>query len=72
MDSGKLTKLDEVLTDCKSAGEKVLLFSQFVVVLDILAAFLDKKGYSYLRLDGSVKVVERSVVFCFTVFVVSI
>ena len=58
-ESGKFRKLDELLDDLQEAGDRVLLFSQFVMMLDIMEPFLKSKGISYLRLDGSTSVPER-------------
>ncbi|KRY01595.1 SWI/SNF-related matrix-associated actin-dependent regulator of chromatin subfamily A containing DEAD/H box 1B, partial [Trichinella pseudospiralis] len=51
-DSGKLIALDGILAEAKQQGNKVLLFSQFVIVLDVLEEFLTLKQIRYLRLDG--------------------
>ncbi len=40
-------------------GERVLIFSQFTSMLNILEVLLDLEGHSYLRLDGQTPVVER-------------
>ncbi|KRY77140.1 SWI/SNF-related matrix-associated actin-dependent regulator of chromatin subfamily A containing DEAD/H box 1B [Trichinella pseudospiralis] len=58
-DSGKLIALDGILAEAKQQGNKVLLFSQFVIVLDVLEEFLTLKQIRYLRLDGQTPVVER-------------
>ncbi|KRZ79246.1 SWI/SNF-related matrix-associated actin-dependent regulator of chromatin subfamily A containing DEAD/H box 1B [Trichinella papuae] len=58
-DSGKLIALDGILAEAKQQGNKVLLFSQFVIVLDVLEEFLNLKQIRYLRLDGQTPVVER-------------
>ncbi|KRY59094.1 SWI/SNF-related matrix-associated actin-dependent regulator of chromatin subfamily A containing DEAD/H box 1 [Trichinella britovi] len=58
-DSGKLIALDGILAEAKQQGNKVLLFSQFVIVLDVLEEFLNLKQMRYLRLDGQTPVVER-------------
>ncbi|XP_077976946.1 chromodomain-helicase-DNA-binding protein 1-like [Glandiceps talaboti] len=57
--SGKLHLLDQLLTFLKSRDHKVLLFSQMTRMLDILQDYLGYKGYSYERLDGSVRGEER-------------
>ncbi|KAF9931070.1 hypothetical protein FBU30_010899 [Linnemannia zychae] len=38
---------------------RVLIFSQFTIVMDILESILTTMGYKYLRMDGSTKVEER-------------
>ncbi|XP_076113824.1 chromodomain-helicase-DNA-binding protein 1-like isoform X3 [Mytilus galloprovincialis] len=57
--SGKLALMDKMLTYLKSAGHKVLLFSQMTHMLDILQDYLGYRGYTYERLDGSVRGEER-------------
>ena len=37
----------------------MLIFSQFVIALDILEEFMKIKKYKYLRLDGTTPVNER-------------
>merc|ERR1719462_166668 len=39
--------------------DRVLIFTQFVMVLDILEQYLKIRGFKYLRLDGSTPVLER-------------
>ncbi|KAK3102784.1 hypothetical protein FSP39_013885 [Pinctada imbricata] len=57
--SGKLVLLDKLLGHLKTTGHKVLLFSQMTHMLDILQDYLGYRGYSYERLDGSVRGEER-------------
>ncbi|KAI3389209.1 hypothetical protein SNEBB_001244 [Seison nebaliae] len=45
MDSGKLKRLAELLQECHIKGERVLLFSQFVIMLDILEEYLKLKQH---------------------------
>ena len=60
MESGKVTKLKEILKDVIDIkGEKILIFSLFTQVLDILEMVLSTLGYKFLRLDGSTQVNER-------------
>jgi SWI/SNF-related matrix-associated actin-dependent regulator 1 of chromatin subfamily A len=59
MNSGKVQKLKEILAECKARNDKILLFSQFTKMLDILETVLDNLNYSYLRLDGQTPVTER-------------
>jgi SNF2 family DNA or RNA helicase len=37
-------------------GSKILIFTQMTRMLDVLENFLNLHGYTYVRLDGSVKV----------------
>ncbi|KAM7246488.1 hypothetical protein CapIbe_002786 [Capra ibex] len=57
--SGKLHLLDKLLAFLYSTGHRVLLFSQMTQMLDILQDYLDYRGYSYERVDGSVRGEER-------------
>ncbi|XP_066448927.1 chromodomain-helicase-DNA-binding protein 2 isoform X3 [Eleutherodactylus coqui] len=53
--SGKLILLDKLLTRLHERGNRVLIFSQMVRMLDILAEYLTIKHYPFQRLDGSIK-----------------
>ncbi|CAO1351026.1 unnamed protein product [Diamesa hyperborea] len=53
--SGKLVLLDKLLVRLKETGHRVLIFSQMVRMLDILAEYLQKRHFSFQRLDGSIK-----------------
>ncbi|XP_077050524.1 chromodomain-helicase-DNA-binding protein 2 isoform X8 [Siphateles boraxobius] len=53
--SGKLVLLDKLLTRLRERGNRVLIFSQMVRMLDILADYLAMKRYPFQRLDGSIK-----------------
>ncbi|XP_025906129.1 chromodomain-helicase-DNA-binding protein 1-like isoform X1 [Nothoprocta perdicaria] len=57
--SGKLYLLDKLLSFLYTGGHRVLLFSQMTQLLDILQDYMDYRGYSYERLDGSVRGEER-------------
>lgn len=60
MSSGKVDKLKEILKDViEVKKEKILIFSLFTQVLDILEMVLSTLGYKFLRLDGSTQVNER-------------
>ncbi|RZB75411.1 switch 2 [Glycine soja] len=50
---GKMRALEKLLYSWFSQGDKVLLFSYSVRMLDILEKFLIRKGYCFSRLDGS-------------------
>ncbi|XP_062251847.1 chromodomain-helicase-DNA-binding protein 1-like [Platichthys flesus] len=58
--SGKLCLLDSMLTYLHDGGHQILLFSQMTRMLDILQDYLEYRGYSYERLDGSVRGEERN------------
>ncbi|XP_068131247.1 chromodomain-helicase-DNA-binding protein 2 isoform X2 [Hyperolius riggenbachi] len=53
--SGKLILLDKLLTRLHERGNRVLIFSQMVRMLDILAEYLTIRHYPFQRLDGSIK-----------------
>ncbi|XP_048418921.1 chromodomain-helicase-DNA-binding protein 2 isoform X1 [Stegostoma tigrinum] len=53
--SGKLILLDKLMTRLRERGNRVLIFSQMVRMLDILAEYLTIKHYPFQRLDGSIK-----------------
>ncbi|XP_032571740.1 chromodomain-helicase-DNA-binding protein 1 isoform X1 [Drosophila sechellia] len=53
--SGKLVLLDKLLCRLKETGHRVLIFSQMVRMLDVLADYLQKRHFSFQRLDGSIK-----------------
>lgn len=57
--SGKFIKLKELLQDQREKGEKVLIFSQFTMIMDIMEKFLKQLNYKYLRMDGQTPVTER-------------
>ncbi|KAI7856223.1 SNF2 family N-terminal domain-containing protein [Circinella umbellata] len=59
MDSGKVDLLKRLLPAMKGKGQKVLLFSQFTRLLDILEMVMDTLKLKYLRLDGETKPDER-------------
>ena len=53
--SGKLILLDKLLPRLRAGGHKVLVFSQFVRALDLLADYAALRGYAYERLDGRIR-----------------
>ena len=57
--SGKVQALLRLLATFQKEGHRTLVFSQFVMVLDILERVLTSQEIKYLRLDGSTKVDER-------------
>lgn len=57
--SGKMIVLDRVLDAWKKSGSRVLVFSQTTTMLDILERFVQMRGYSYQRMDGSTAVGAR-------------
>ncbi|GAA5955934.1 hypothetical protein JCM10213_000072, partial [Rhodosporidiobolus nylandii] len=59
MSAGKIKKLQELLPKMRQDGDRVLIFSQFVQVLDILEVVLDTMGIKYLKLTGQTQVADR-------------
>ncbi|KAM7257304.1 hypothetical protein ACFE04_013045 [Oxalis oulophora] len=57
--SAKCRALGELLPSLKQNGHRVLIFSQWTSMLDILEWTLEVIGVSYRRLDGSTQVTER-------------
>ena len=57
--SGKVTALVELLARYKAASDRVLIFSQFTKVMDILERVLDVHDVPFFRLDGDTPVNER-------------
>lgn len=53
--SGKFEKLKVMLEEIISEGHRVLLFSQFVDMLDIVKAWLEREGIEYEYLTGKTK-----------------
>ncbi|WOL03050.1 ATP-dependent DNA helicase DDM1 [Canna indica] len=56
---GKFRLLDRLLTLLLAQKHKVLIFSQWTKVLDIIDYYLSEKGLEVCRIDGSVKLDER-------------
>jgi len=57
--SGKLEQLLEIVEECRSGGKRMLVFSQFTSMLDIIKRELDERGLSYFYLDGSTPSLQR-------------
>lgn len=58
-DSGKLKELDNLLKRLKKEKHRVLVYSQFTEVLDLLEDFMFVRGHKFVRLDGSSKLDDR-------------
>lgn len=56
---GKFLLLDKFLPKLKANGNRVLIFSQFQILLDVLEDYLNLRGFSYGRIDGNMTGVER-------------
>ncbi|MBQ9759329.1 MAG: DEAD/DEAH box helicase, partial [Opitutales bacterium] len=54
-ESAKLRAFRELLDEAQAAGSRMLVFSQFVSVLDFLADALRSDGIPFCRIDGSTR-----------------
>lgn len=59
LDSGKVQALIKLVQDYKANGDRVLIFSQFSLVLDILEAVMNSIDMYFTRIDGSTSIDER-------------
>ncbi|KAH6593557.1 hypothetical protein BASA50_007271 [Batrachochytrium salamandrivorans] len=59
LEACKVIKLKSLLLEMRERGDKVLLFSQFVIMLDILEPVMQLIGIKFIRLDGSTPVALR-------------
>lgn len=59
MSSGKFELLDRMLPKLIESGHKVLIFSQFTALLNVMCLFFDYRGIKHLKLDGAMKQDER-------------
>ncbi|KAL3533921.1 hypothetical protein ACH5RR_007442 [Cinchona calisaya] len=58
-DCGKLQELAVLLRRLKLEGHRALIFTQMTKMLDVLEAFINLYGYTYMRLDGSTQPEDR-------------
>ncbi|KAG1680939.1 hypothetical protein FOA52_009898 [Chlamydomonas sp. UWO 241] len=59
--SGKMQVLDRLLIKLQERGHRVVLFSQFNIMLDVIEDYLIMRGYKYRRLDGSTNRIQRMI-----------
>ena len=59
LDSGKIAALTSLLQNYVANGDRVLIFSQFVMVLNLLEPLLDKLNMPFSRLDGDTAISTR-------------
>ena len=57
--SGKMVLVSKLLPKLRRDGHKVLIFSQFTMVLDLLEDYLNLMSYDFERLDGSTSQADR-------------
>lgn len=58
-ESAKLNLCLELIQECKESGHRILLFSQFTSMFDLMAPKLDALGISYFTLTGETKSERR-------------
>ncbi len=58
-ESSKLTQCIEVMKDAVQAGHKILLFSGYTSMFEIIEKELKKEGIEYFKLTGQTKVGDR-------------
>ncbi|WMV34711.1 hypothetical protein MTR67_028096 [Solanum verrucosum] len=59
--SGKLQLLDKMMVKLKEQGHRVLIYSQFQHMLDLLEDYCTYKKWHYERIDGKVPGAERQI-----------
>ncbi|GIL69867.1 hypothetical protein Vretifemale_646 [Volvox reticuliferus] len=59
--SGKMMILDRMLNRLHKQGHRVVLFSQFNIMLDIIEDYLVSRGFNFRRLDGSTNRIQRMI-----------
>ncbi len=59
-ESGKLELLMELVRSGTDSGHRILVFSQFKSMLDIIAGTLEREGISFFYINGSTPAAERS------------
>ena len=60
-ESGKLAVLQDLLASVKGRRERIVLVSSYTTTLSLLQLLCEKSwGYSFVRLDGSVKASDRT------------
>ena len=57
--SGKLNQCIEIIKDAIQGGHKILLFSGYTAMFEIIEKELEKENIEYLKLTGQTKVNER-------------
>ncbi|XP_047075437.1 CHD3-type chromatin-remodeling factor PICKLE [Lolium rigidum] len=59
--SGKMQLLDKMMVKLKEQGHRVLIYSQFQHMLDLLEDYLSYRKWSYERIDGKIGGAERQI-----------
>ncbi|MFC0525375.1 SNF2 helicase associated domain-containing protein [Pontibacillus salicampi] len=58
-ESGKLEELRSFLQEARANGQRLLIFSQFTSMLDLIAQAVEEEQFSYFYLDGSTPSQDR-------------
>ncbi|PWZ02139.1 hypothetical protein BCV70DRAFT_198417 [Testicularia cyperi] len=61
MNSGKVQALERLIPEIQAKGDRILIFSQFTMVLDILCVCLENMGIKYVGFTGSTQVEDRQI-----------
>ena len=56
---GKIVLIDKLLPKLKESNHRVLIFSQMVKCLDIIEDYITQRNYSFERIDGGVRGLQR-------------
>lgn len=59
-ESGKMLLFQELLADALDSGHRILVFSQFTSMLDILAEYFNREKITYFYLNGGTKAADRT------------
>lgn len=54
-DCGKLKILDKILLDSKQSKHRCLIYTHMIKMLDLLELYLNSRGYTFIRLDNTMK-----------------
>lgn len=57
--SAKFEQLMEIVEECRNAGKRMLIFSQFTAMLGLIGRELGNQGVPYFYLDGQTPAAER-------------
>lgn len=57
--ASRMIVLDKLLSKLHQRGARVLLFTQFVIMLDVLEDYMEWKGYKYKRMQGTTQQEDR-------------
>lgn len=57
--SAKFEQLMEIIEECRNAGKRMLIFSQFTEMLGLIGRELGDQGVSFFYLDGQTPAAER-------------